>query len=397
MPDQKNIVLFDDENRENLLPLTYTKPLAELRVGISTIKEKWRFYTDAASSYQTVDYLSTKYPTQLADDNLFINSCLIPDQKLVKVIEDLNSKDILKKGDIVLAYHGAKPESTEQLRKGWRNVVDYPDSLLCIRNLWDLFSLNEMVLKDDFLSITHGRLSQTLSATNKIIGEHQVYLEKGAKAECCVFNTSDGPVYIGRDAEIMEGSIIKGPFALCDSSTVKMGTKVYGATTIGPYCKVAGEIHNSIFLGYSNKAHDGFLGDSVIGEWCNLGAGTNNSNLKNNYAKVKLWSYTKNRFSDTGLQFCGLIMGDHSKCGINTMFNTGTVVGVSANIFGAGFPRNFIPSFAWGGSGGFRVYDINKAMETAEIAMKRRNLPLTENDVKILNYLFDLTKKYRKL
>jgi len=214
--------------------------------------------------------------------------------------------------------------------------------------------------------------------------------------ECCVMNTSAGPVYIGRDAEIMEGSSVRGPLALCDGSVVKMGSKLYGATTIGPYCKVGGEINNSIFFGYSNKAHDGFLGNAVIGEWCNLGADTNNSNLKNNYASVKLWNYPRNRFIDTGLQFCGLIMGDHSKCGINTMFNTGTVVGVSTNIHGSGFPRNFIPSFSWGGSGGFRVYAIKKALETAEIVMNRRNLPLTGTDIEILSHVFELSKKYRK-
>ncbi len=396
MSDQKNIILFDDENRENLLPLTYTMPVAELRIGITSIKEKWYFYNDASSSYLTVDYLSKKYPVHLTDNNLFINACIIPDQKLIDTLDKLNPKEILKKGDIVLAYHGAKPESAEQLNKGWRNEVEYSDNVLCIRTPWDLFSLNEKVLKEDFLNITRGRLSQKLSDTNKIIGEHQVFLEEGAKVECCIFNTSAGPVYIGRDAEIMEGSSIRGPFALCDVSTVKMGTKIYGATTIGPYCKIGGEINNSIFFGHSNKAHDGFLGNSVIGEWCNLGAGTNNSNLKNNYALVKLWNYSKNGFIDTGQQFCGLIMGDHSKCGINTMFNTGTVVGVSANIYGSGFPRNFIPSFSWGGAGGFKVYQIEKALETAEIVMKRRNLPLTTNDVEILTHLFNLTKKFRK-
>jgi UDP-N-acetylglucosamine diphosphorylase/glucosamine-1-phosphate N-acetyltransferase len=395
MAGQKNIILFDDQNRDNLLPLTFTRPVSELRVGITTIKEKWLFYLEASASYLTVDYLSKKYPTELEEDTIFINSCLIPDQKLVDTIVHLSDKEILIRNDILLAYRGSKPETFDNLIR-WKEPVEYTDEIISIRNPWDIFLLNDKVLKSDFLNITGGRISQQVSDTNTIIGECQVFLEEGAKVECSVFNTSAGPVYIGRDAEIMEGSAIRGPLALCDGSVIKMGSKLYGATTIGPYCKVGGEINNSIFFGYSNKAHDGFLGNAVIGEWCNLGADTNNSNLKNNYASVKLWNYKQDRFVDTGLQFCGLIMGDHSKCGINTMFNTGTVVGVSANIYGSGFPRNFIPSFSWGGSGGFRVSAIKKALETAEIVMNRRNLPLTGKDIEILSHIFELSKKYRK-
>jgi len=395
MSSQKNIIFFDDQNRDNLLPLTFTRPVSELRVGITTIKEKWLFYMEAPVSYQTVDYLSKKYPVRLEKDNLFINSCLIPDQELVDTIVHLSDKEILRRDDIILAYRGSEPGTYEDLIR-WKKPVEYTDEVISIRNPWDIFLLNDKVLKSDFLNITSGRVSQKASDSNTIIGEHQVFLEEGAKVECCIFNTSAGPVYIGRDAEIMEGSSVRGPLALCDGSVIKMGSKLYGATTIGPYCKVGGEINNSIFFGYTNKAHDGFLGNAVIGEWCNLGADTNNSNLKNNYAFVKLWNYPRNGFIDTGLQFCGLIMGDHSKCGINTMFNTGTVVGVSANIYGSGFPRNFIPSFSWGGSGGFRVYAIKKALETAEIVMNRRNLPLTGRDIEILSHIFELSKKYRK-
>ncbi len=396
MFNQKNTILFDDDNRDNLLPLTYTRPVAEIRIGITTIKEKWHFYDIASCSYHTVAYLSKKYPMELAEDNLFINSCLIPDQKLVDTLDNLNAKEVLRKGDIVLAYRGSKPESSDQLSSHGRNEIDYPDEVVCIRNLWDIFTLNDKLLRDDYLKVTNNRISQPLSDTNQVVGEHQAFLEEGAKAECCIFNTSNGPVYIGRGAEVMEGTMIRGPFALCDNSVVKMGAKIYGATTIGPHCKVGGEINNSVFFSCSNKAHDGFLGNAVIGEWCNLGADTNNSNLKNNYAVVKLWNYPRNRFVDTGLQFCGLIMGDHSKCAINTMFNTGTVVGVSANIYGSGFPRNFVPSFLWGGSGGYQVYKIEKALETAEIVMKRRNITLPDMDVEILRNVFDLTKKYRK-
>ncbi|MGB1307109.1 MAG: glucose-1-phosphate thymidylyltransferase, partial [Flavobacteriales bacterium] len=217
-----------------------------------------------------------------------------------------------------------------------------------------------------------------------------------AKVEHAILNASTGPIYVGKDAEIMEGSIVRGPLAMCENSVLKMGAKIYGATTLGPYCKVGGEVNNSVLLGYSNKGHDGFLGNSVLGEWCNLGADTNNSNLKNNYAEVKLWSYQSERFVNTGLQFCGLIMGDHSKCGINTMFNTGTVVGVSANVFGAGFPRNFVSSFSWGGSAGYMTYRLNKVFEVAEKVMQRRAIEFNQVEKDILTEVFELTKSYRK-
>jgi UDP-N-acetylglucosamine diphosphorylase/glucosamine-1-phosphate N-acetyltransferase len=244
--------------------------------------------------------------------------------------------------------------------------------------------------------LTKGRKSQPLNNSCRNIGKGKIFIEEGASANDTTFNTTTGCIYIGKDAEVMEGSVVRGPFALCEHSVLKMSSKIYGATTIGPHSKVGGEVNNSVVFGYSNKAHDGFLGNSVIGEWCNLGADTNNSNLKNNYANVKLWNYSGENFIDTGLQFCGLIMGDHSKCGINTMFNTGTVAGVSSNIFGSGFPRNFIPSFSWGGAQGFTTYRFEHAIETAQLVMQRRNTELTDNDKDILKYIFDNDEKFRK-
>ncbi|NTW34200.1 MAG: glucose-1-phosphate thymidylyltransferase, partial [Bacteroidetes bacterium] len=274
--------------------------------------------------------------------------------------------------------------------------IDIPH--IKIDNLWEIFSKNAEAIKEDFELLTKNRKSAIPSATNVLINPENIFIEKDAIVECAVLNASDGPIYIGKGAEVMEGSLIRGPFALCDNATLKMASKIYGATTIGPYCKVGGEVSNSVFFGYSNKAHDGFLGNSVIGEWCNLGADTNNSNLKNNYDEVKLWNYPEKKFLPTGLQFCGLIMGDHSKCGINTMFNTGTVVGVNANIYGHGFQRNFIPSFAWGSSGtGYTTYQINKAIEVAEKVYDRRGLKFDETEKYILKKIFKLTRQYSLL
>jgi UDP-N-acetylglucosamine diphosphorylase/glucosamine-1-phosphate N-acetyltransferase len=393
MDKSKNIILFDDLNRVNLLPLAFTRPLAEIRIGITTIKEKWELLTGYVCSYYTTDYLSNKYPIYLESQNLFINSCIIPDDQLAVELTRLKPGEVIQKDGIILGYSASEPMV---LDKDLVSSREYKNNILCIRNLWDIFTLNAIVLRDDFARITKGRKTRPISQTNKIIGADNIFIEEGAKVEFSIINAESGPVYIGRNAEIMEGNIIRGPLAMCENSILKMGSKIYGAVTIGPYCKVGGEINNTVFTANSNKAHDGFIGNSVIGEWCNLGAGTSNSNLKNNYAKVKLWNYSSEHFMDTGLQFCGLIMGDHSKCGINTMFNTGTVIGICANIYGSGFPRNFIPSFSWGGASGFMVYQPEKAIETAEIVMKRRGVVLPEKDVEILKAVFDLTRKYRK-
>jgi UDP-N-acetylglucosamine diphosphorylase/glucosamine-1-phosphate N-acetyltransferase len=388
-----NCVLFDEMVWEDLLPLTFTRPVSELRVGITTIKEKWQQYASQVSDL-TQNYLQGKYPKKISSDNLFINASVIPTAELVSDISKLNPRQYLIKDGLLIAFRNASYEPEQIQGAGER--IDFAGELTTIRNPWDIFEQNDKVLRLDFEIITKGRKSLPISITNRILRPENIFIEQGANVEFATINASEGPVYIGKDAEIMEGALIRGPLALCEHSTIKMGAKIYGATTIGPHCKAAGEIQNSVLTGYSNKGHDGYLGNAVLGEWCNIGADSNNSNLKNNYDKVKLWSYRHEKFVDTGLQFCGMIMGDHSKCGINTMFNTGTVVGVSANIFGSGFPRNFVPSFSWGGAAGYTVYKLNKAIETAKIVLSRRKLELTDIDLKILEHIFLMTEKYRK-
>jgi UDP-N-acetylglucosamine diphosphorylase/glucosamine-1-phosphate N-acetyltransferase len=383
-----NSILFDD-CRSDLLPLTYTKPVCQLRVGILTIKEKWEIISGFSFSFKTEEYLQKKYPLVLSDDNLFINGSILPDKEIVDVIEKLEREQCLVKDGIVIAYKSSNVNRPEK-------VVEYQNDISQINRCWNIFSLNEVEIKSDFQLVTRNKITQEISKTNTVIGGQNIFIEEGAKVECSVLNAQSGFIYIGKNAEIMEGSMVRGSLAMCENSVLKMGAKIYGATTLGPFCKVGGEVNNSVFQGFSNKGHDGFLGNSVIGEWCNLGADTNNSNLKNNYAEVKLWNYSVDRFEKTGLQFCGLIMGDHSKCGINTMFNTGTVIGISSNLFGPGFPRNFIPSFSWGGSGGYTTFVLDKVFDVAQKVMERRNIELSSDDKDILSYVFSLTNKYRK-
>ncbi len=392
------IVMFDGDQRDNLLPLTYTRPVAALRTGILEIHEKWSKIFGASASFLTLKYLQKKFPLTISDDNLFINGGLLPDGRIEKTIGSLKKGEVIIYNDIVIAARvsaeEAEPIISRNSYKGlFRSQIPYEPAI--IEQPWHLFKYNGMALEYDFALLTKGRKSQPLSKSNTVIGD-RVFVEKGAKVEAAVINSTTGPVYIGKNAEVMEGSIIRGGFALCDNATLKLGAKIYGPTTIGPHSKVGGEVNNSVIQGYSNKAHDGFLGNSVLGEWCNIGADTNTSNLKNNYAEVRLWNYNDNRFIRTGQQFIGLIMGDHSKCGINTMFNTGTVVGVSANVYGAGYPRNFIPSFAWGGAAGFMEYKFEKACEVAEMVMKRRNVKFDKTERKILKSVFDLSDTYRK-
>ena len=387
-----NLILFDDAAvRGNLLPFTYSRPVADIRAGILTLREKWQLATGSPSSTLTENYLAQKFPLKKAAVNLLVNASVLPDAPLLKEIAALKEGEYLAQGETLLAAVAKEP-SAEKALKGRRK--NYSGNILQIARLWDIFSINEKALALDFAAITKGRKSQKPDSASHLIGKN-IFIEKGAKVSCAVLNAEAGPVYIGKDAEVMEGALVRGPFALCEHSVLKLGAKIYGATTIGPHSKVGGEVNNSVIFGYSSKAHDGFLGNSVIGEWCNLGADSNNSNLKNNYANVKLWHYPTANFADTGLQFCGLFMGDHSKCGINTMFNTGTVAGFSANIFGAGFPRNFIPSFSWGGAHGFSTYSLQKAMETAERAMQRRGQQLTAADKEIWKAIFEESKKYR--
>jgi UDP-N-acetylglucosamine diphosphorylase/glucosamine-1-phosphate N-acetyltransferase len=310
------------------------------------------------------------------------------------MIQNLESNQALFKGDEVIAFY--TNEDQDQVDFDTYEIIDYLEDSLTVQNTWDIFSNNDAALRADFELVTQDRKSQPIPKSVNVIAPENIFIEEGAKLEFVTLNASTGPIYIGKDAEIMEGSVIRGPFALCEGAGVKLATKVYGATTVGPYSKIGGEVNNSVLFAYSNKGHDGFLGNSVLGEWCNIGADSNNSNLKNNYEEVKLWSYETESFAKTGLQFCGLIMGDHSKCGINTMFNTGTVIGVSANIFGSGFPRNFVPSFSWGGAAGFTTYTTSKAFATAKLVMSRRNVEFDAQEQAILEHVFEETKKWRK-
>lgn len=341
--------------------------------------------------------MQVKYPFAFTNDNWLINASIFPDISLAAAIQQLQIGQCLIADDKLIAARLDEVQIAAFLPNSFAHLrpVDYKQKVAGITYPWDLFSQNDEQLRSDFKLITKGRTSAPISATNQVIEPADIFIEHGATVECATLNAKPGPIYIGVNAEIMEGSLVRGPFALCEHSTLKLGAKIYGATTIGPHCKVGGEVHNSIFTGYSNKAHDGFLGNAVLGEWCNLGADTNNSNLKNNYSEVKMWNYEKEGFIRSGLLFCGLIMGDHSKCGINTMFNTGTVVGVSANIFGSGYQRNFIPSFTWGGPQGIKEYPLNQALATTRIVFDRRGLKVSEADEAILNEVFDQTAKFR--
>ncbi|HEX9827537.1 MAG TPA: GlmU family protein [Flavobacteriaceae bacterium] len=389
-----NYILFDGPSRNTLLPFTYTRPVADIRIGILTIREKWETYLGFTTTTLTEDYLSEKYPMVEMDENVMINASYLPNSELSEMVKNLEENQAIFKGEDVIAFFSK--ETQDNIDFEHYEAIEFNDDLIKIEHTWDIFRKNGEALTEDFELITKGRKSQPIPSSNRVIDASNVFIEEGAKLEFAILNASTGPIYIGKDAEIMEGSIIRGPFALCEGSTLKLGTKIYGPTTVGPFCKVGGEVTNAVLFAYSNKAHEGYLGNSVLGEWCNIGADTNTSNLKNDYSQVRLWDYQTESFAKTGLQFCGLMMGDHSKCGINTMFNTGTVVGVSANIFGSGFPRNFIPSFSWGGHGGFTTYLTKKAFEVAKIVMSRRDVEFSEQDAEILEHVFAATKKYRR-
>jgi len=390
------IVLFDDNTWNNLLPLTFTRPVAEIRIGILTIAEKWEILNGKKVNYLSQDYLKKKFSiaSSLRGDTVFINSKIIPDKDFLAQVKKLKPGSGLKQQNTLLAFNGGAGKFQQDAFL--KQSVSYSKAIFSINTLTDIFTKNGEALKQDFEWLTKGKKSQQLSKTNVVIGnKNLIFLEKGAKAEASVFNTEAGPIYIGKKAEVMEGCVVRGPFSLGEESVLKMSAKIYGPTTIGPHSKVGGEVNNSVIFGYSNKAHDGFLGNSIVGEWCNLGADTNNSNLKNNYGNIKLYSYANNRNEDTGLQFCGLIMADHSKTGINTMFNTGTVVGVGANVFGAGFPPTHIPSFSWGAAQGFETYRLEKMLETTEKVFGRRKLKLSPEDKAILKHIYNDTCTHR--
>ena len=379
------IQLVDGKHRDHLLPLTYTRPVAQLRCGILTIAEKYQ-KRGFEVGYETEDYLQEKFPSVQHD--ILVSGSVCPTNSFIDAITSLTEGQALIQDDQLLAFKGANWADTPT------EIFPFNDVLNLIIRPWDIWTKNAAEMNIDFDVLTKDRFSAPIDSSNTVFGD-RIFLEEGARVKASILNATSGPIYLARNAEVMEGSIVRGGLALGAHSALKLGTKVYGATTLGPHCKVGGEINNSVILGYSNKGHDGFLGNSAIGEWCNLGADTNNSNLKNNYDEVKAWSYVDGRFSKTGEQFCGLIMGDHSKSGINTMFNTGTVVGVSANVYGAGFPRNFIPSFTWGGPQGTTEYMIKKALDTANRMMQRRGLQVDDVERTILEKVYADSAKYR--
>lgn len=394
-----NVILFDEKgNWTDLLPLSFTRPIADIRIGIMTIREKWsRLLAHDNISYMPADYLSVKFGKTVTDDNIFIASNILPSKELAEAVHSLEFGSALKSGETTVAFRGSEADF---IAGKFTNAteVEEPRS---VKMLYNIFLLNEEEMISDFKMITEGRKSQPISKTCTVVGDTErdgmplIFIEEGACVEGAYLNTNCGPIYIGKDAIIMEGACIRGCFAACEHSQVNMGAKIYGATTLGPYCKVGGELNNVVMFGYSNKAHDGFLGNAVVGEWCNIGAGTNASNLKNDYTEIKLWNYRTHRFLKTGLQFCGLILGDHSKIGINCMLNTATVIGVGVNIHGSGFPRNFVASFLEGGAAGYTDVSVAKFFDIAKRMMARRDIILSDIDKEIFESIYSIADNYK--
>lgn len=378
----RNIVLFDDPViRQQLYPFSLTRPIGAFRAGITTLAEKWEYYLKGEASYLSAVYLQEKFPLKTGKDNLFIASHLLPSPALAGALENLAFGEALWKENDLLAFHGDDFQESREARR-----LDYPEELHGISYPFHLFAYNGMLLEQDFAWLTRLRTSRPLSSTNQVSGKENIFIEEGARVECSMLIADEGPIYIGKHALVMEGSMIRGPFAMCGNAVVKMGAKIYGATTLGPGSTGGGEIKNSIFFGYSNKAHDGYLGDAVIGEWCNLGANTNCSNLKNNAGIVQVWDEYSKSFVPAGTK-CGLLMGDYSRSGISTMFNTGTVTGVSCNIFGGEFPPKHIPSFSWGGAAGWMKYEADRAIKDARAWMALKGKTMTAGEEAILKEL----------
>jgi UDP-N-acetylglucosamine diphosphorylase/glucosamine-1-phosphate N-acetyltransferase len=387
-----NYILFDGDTRNQLLPFTYTRPVADIRCGILTLREKWEYFLGNTTSSITEDYLSEKFPLVEFEENILINGAIIPNQELVDSITTLNKNQSLYYKDILIAFFNTEDQ---EIALADLEKIQFGSNIKRIEHTWDIFSLNGAEISNDFKLLTKGKISQKIPShvlTNK---PENIFIAKGVTLEHVTLNANDGVIYIDKNSKILDGSLIRGPFALCEGAVVKMGAKIYKDTTIGPNCKAGGEINNAVMFANSNKGHDGYLGNAVIGEWCNIGAGSNNSNLKNDYSEVKLWNYETARFQKTGLQFCGLMMGDHSKCAIDTQFNTGTVIGIFANIFGFGFPKNFIPSFTWGGKQSLKEYNTKKAFEVANMVMQRRKQVFSDTEKNILFEIFNITKSYR--
>lgn len=395
-----NVILFDDPILwKSLLPLTYTRPISEIRVGILKIIEKWESYSWEKISYLTEDYLHSKFAPVVGTDNLLINSKYLPDSPLYSKIKEIEPGESLSKDGEIIAFRCDNLQLEEIIRdKNFKNrtSTDYAEEVFKLQHITDIFSYNGDQIRQDFKLLTEGRTSAGLNDIHTVVyNPKNIFIEEGVKVRAAILNAEDGPIYIGKNAEIQEGAMIRGPFALGRNSIVSMGGKMRPNTSIGPYCKVGGEVSNSVVFGYSNKGHEGYIGNTVIGEWCNLGADTNTSNMKNNYSTVKVWNYSVEDFEDTGKQFCGTLMADHVKTGINTMLNTGTVIGVGANIFGGGFPDKFIPSFSWGGSQGFKEFNLEKNLEIAEIVMQRMGIEISETEKNILARVYSLTSPHR--
>ncbi len=387
-----SIVLFDQHQRMQLLPLSFTKPVAEFRFGILTMRQKWERMLPGDYSYLTADYLSKKYPLAPASEYLFVAANVCPSMMLCAEIVHLKPGQALMQDSRLIAFRGTQDAFEKQ---AYTEEVAYGEKLLCFDQLYDLFGRNGQALEEDFRLLTEGRESAPVPESVRVLGERvdaegmpRIFIEEGVSIEEAILNVKSGPIYLGKDVEVQEGSVIRGPFAACEHAVLNINTKVYGPTTLGPYVKVGGELNNVLFFGYTNKAHEGFLGNAVIGEWCNLGAGTNASNLRNDYQDVKLWNYAKGRFLKTGLQFCGLIMGDHSRAGINSMLNTATVIGVGVNIYGSGYPRNFVPSFSEGGASGFSDVALTKFFRSADLMMARRGMSMSDEDRLIFEHIY---------
>ncbi|MBQ1610846.1 MAG: glucose-1-phosphate thymidylyltransferase [Muribaculaceae bacterium] len=394
--NNRNIIFFDDNDvRKNLLPITYTRPIAKIRLGITTIEEKWIAMTGATKySYFTAPYLKCKFPLVAKRHNLMIAGHIVPTPEIAELTSKLNLGEAICYGDQLIAFYGTARDFDQ---RRFAKVISPKKAPISIQYLYHIFEANGQVLEQDFEMLTKGRQSAPISPTNTVVGDpSRIFIEEGASVEGAFLNTREGSIYIGQDVEVMEGACIRAPFAACPHAKVRMGAKVYGATTLGPHCKIGGEVENTVMIGYSNKAHDGFIGDAVIGEWCNIGGGTTASNLKNDYTEIKLWNYGAKRFMRTGLQFCGLIMGDHCKTGVNCMINTATVLGVGVNIHGAGFPRNFVASFMEGGStAGFKNVKLDAFFALAERVMARRNMVLTDADREIYTAIYEMAKRYK--
>lgn len=399
-----NYILFDNKHKVAMQPLSFTRPQAAIRCGILTVKEKWEHHLLIKASYLCSDVLAKKYHNQVQDDNVYLSSSVLPSATLVLAVKALRfGEALVKEGHLIAVRTGVlNAEEVLNLDISLYSPSEFSGDIQVLEKVFHLLPLNQDQIKKDFELLTAGRSGQEISETVTVVGLNKnpdlinrIFIEEGAEVECCYLNPKDGPIYIGKNATVMEGAMLRGPVALCESAQISMGAKIYAGASIGPWSKVGGEMGNSIITGYSNKVHDGYLGDSVLGEWCNLGADTNTSNLKNDYAKVKLWDYSTERFQRTNLQFCGLMMGDFSRCAINTAFNSGTVVGVGSNIFGSGFPRNFVPSFVIGGPQGYKVNGLKSVTRVATTAMGRRNVPFEEADLAVLEEVYQQTTKYR--